>query len=126
MSTAHLIVALVTVVANAFSGYAAVTRLPVIMKSLGPALRTAGIPESWLVFPIGTLKLAGAAGIAIGLLGVPVIGVAAATGIVAYFVCATYTHIRVSDFSPQFYLASCLFLPLAIATLALDLASPLR
>ena len=126
MSIAHLVVALVAVAANAFSGYAAITRLPAIMKTLGPALETAGVPESWLVFPIGTLKLAGATGIAIGLLGVPVIGVAAAVGIVAFFVCATYTHVRVSDFSPQFYLACCFFLPVAIATLALDLANPIR
>jgi hypothetical protein len=122
MFDAHLIVALIAVAANAFSGFAAITRLPAIMKSLRPALRTAGIPESWLTFPIGTLKALGAAGIAIGLLGVPMIGISAAIGLILFFVCATYTHVRVSDFSPQFYLASCVFLPLAVASLALDLA----
>ena len=38
--------------------------------------------------------------IAIGLLGLPMIGIAAATGLILFFVCATYTHVRVSDFSP--------------------------
>ncbi len=40
----------------------------------------AGVPESWLTFPIGTLKAAGAVGLLLGLIGVPRIGTAAAIG----------------------------------------------
>lgn len=65
----------------------------------------AGVPESWLTFPIGTLKAAGAVGLLIGLLGVPLVGAAAAIGLVLFFVCAVYTHIRAHDYSTQFGLA---------------------
>lgn len=119
MSTAHVVTALVTIAANTFSGFAAMTRLRPIMRTLDPALKRAEVPESWLVFPIGALKAAGALGLALGLLGVPLVGTAAAAGLVLYFVCALYTHLRVYDFSPQFFLAI-VFLGLAVATLALD------
>jgi hypothetical protein len=123
MSTAYVIVALVAVAANAFSGLAAITRLKPIMEVLRPALKTAGVPESWLTFPIGTAKTAGALGLLLGVIGVPLVGTAAAIGLVLFFVCAAYTHIRVSDFSPTFFLGSCFFLPLAVASLVLGLAS---
>ncbi|WP_433435032.1 DoxX family protein [Nonomuraea sp. CA-141351] len=119
MSTAYVVTALVTIAFNTFSGFAAMTRLKPIMRTLGPALDRAGVPESWLVFPIGALKAVGALGLALGLLGVPLIGTAAAAGLILYFVCALYTHLRVSDFSPQFFLAI-VFLGLAVATLSLD------
>ncbi|MFI6791367.1 DoxX family protein [Nonomuraea sp. NPDC050383] len=119
MSTAYVVTALVTVAVNTFSGFAAMTRLAPIMRTLGPALDRAGVPQSWLFWPIGALKALGALGLALGLLGVPLIGTAAAAGLVLYFVCALYTHLRVSDFSPQFYLAIG-FLGLAVGTLALD------
>jgi hypothetical protein len=119
MSTAYLVTAWVTIAANTFSGYAAMTRLKPIMRTLGPALVRAGVSESWLVWPIGALKALGALGLALGLLGVPFVGTAAAAGLILYFVCALYTHLRVSDFSPQFYLAI-VFLALAVATLSLD------
>ncbi|MCW2877755.1 MAG: hypothetical protein JWQ95_1855 [Sphaerisporangium sp.] len=119
MSTAYVVTALVTTAANTFSGVAAITGFKPIMRTLRPALQKAGVPESWLIFPIGVPKAAGAIGLALGLLGVPLVGTAAAAGLVLYFVCALYTHLRVSDFSMQFYLAI-VFLGLAVATLALD------
>ena len=48
------------------------------------------------------------------------LGVAAAIGLVLFFVCAIYTHIRASDYSPQFYLANG-FLALNVAVLAVAL-----
>jgi uncharacterized membrane protein len=93
------------------------------MRMLRPALARAGVSESWLIFPIGTLKSAGAIGLMLGLIGVPLVGTAAAIGLILFFVCAAYTHIRVSDFSFQFFLGSCFFLPVAVATLALTLAA---
>jgi hypothetical protein len=123
MSIAYLVVTLSAVAANAFSGIAAMTRFKPIMRTLRPALAKVGVPESWLVFPIGFLKTAGAIGLLIGLLGVPVIGTAAAVGLILFFVCATYTHVQVGDYSSQFFLASCFFLPVAVATLALGLVS---
>lgn len=64
----------------------------------------AGVPPSWLTFPIGTRKTAGAAGL-LGLLGVPLIGTAAAVGLVLFFVCAVYTHLLARDYSIQLVLA---------------------
>jgi hypothetical protein len=58
----------------------------------------------------------------LGLAGVPLVGTAAAVGLVLFFVCAVYTHVRASDYSPQFALAVG-FLVLAVATLGLGLAS---
>lgn len=119
MQTAYVVIALVTIAANTFSGFAAITRLKPIMRVLGPSLANAGVPESWLVWPIGVLKVLGAIGLAFGLLGVPVLGTAAAAGLILYFVCALYTHVRVADYSRTFFLATA-FLGLAVITLALD------
>jgi hypothetical protein len=123
MHTTYVAVALITISINTFSGFAAMTRFKPIMKTLSPALKTAGISESWLVFPIGTLKTAGALGLLLGLIGVPLVGTVAAIGLILFFVCAAYTHVRVADYGQTFFLGSCFFLPLAVATLALDLAS---
>lgn len=123
VNTAYFVITLVAIAANAFSGLAAMTRLGPIMATLRPAMATAGVPESWVVFPIGTLKTAGAVGLLLGLIGVPLIGTAAAIGLILFFVCAAYTHVRVSDYSSTFFLGSCFFLPLAVTTLALGLAS---
>jgi hypothetical protein len=118
MITAYLVVTLLAVAANAFSGVAALAHF----KPILPGMVKAGVPESWLTFPIGTLKTAGAIGLLLGIIGVPLIGVAAAIGLILFFVCAIYTHVRASDYSPQFGLAIG-FLTLAAAALVLALAS---
>jgi uncharacterized membrane protein YphA (DoxX/SURF4 family) len=115
MSTAYLTVTLIAVAADGFSGIAALLH----MQAIVPGMAKAGVPVSWLTFPIGTLKTAGALGLAAGLAFRP-LGVAAAIGLVLFFVCALYTHIRASDYSPQFYLAN-VFLALNVAALALTL-----
>lgn len=64
-----------------------------------------------------SLQLAGAVGLLFGLLGVPVIGVAAAIGLVLFFVGAALAHLRAHAYrtlpSPLFFLA------LSVATLVL-------
>jgi hypothetical protein len=115
MSTAYLTVTLIAVAANGFSGIAALLQ----MQAIVPGMAKAGVPVSWLRFPIGTMKTAGALGLAAGVAFRP-LGVAAAIGLVLFFVCAIYTHIRASDYSPQFYLANG-FLALNVAALALAL-----
>jgi hypothetical protein len=117
MSTAYLIVTLLAIAAIGFSGIAAIAHFAPIL----PGMTRAGVPESWLT-TLGILKTAGAGGLLLGLLGVPLVGLAAAIGLVLFFVCAVYTHIRAGDFSSQFGLAIG-FLALAVATLALGLAS---
>lgn len=52
-----------------------------------------GVPQSWLP-ALGAVKLAGAAGIVVGLLGLREFGIAAAAGLVLFFVGAVLTHLR--------------------------------
>ncbi len=118
MFTAYVVVTIAAVAANSLSGVAAIVHF----KPILPGMIKAGVPESWLTFPIGTLKAAGALGLLLGLVGVPLIGAAAAIGLILYFVCAVYTHVRASDYSPQFGLANG-FLALAVAALTLNLAT---
>lgn len=115
--TAYAMVTLVAVAANGFSGIAALLH----WKPILPGMDRAGVPVSWLTFPIGTLKTAGALGLLLGLIGVPYLGAAAAAGLILFFVCALYTHVRARDLSPQFALAWG-FLGLAVTSLVLDLA----
>ncbi|MBO0876647.1 MAG: DoxX family protein, partial [Pseudonocardia sp.] len=68
------------------------------------------------------LKTAGAIGLLLGLLGVPLIGPAAAIGLVLFFVCAVHTHLLARDYSAQFGLAIG-FLLLAAAALVSALAA---
>jgi hypothetical protein len=90
-------------------------------KPILPGMAKAGVPESWLTV-LGILKTAGAVGLLLGLIGVPLIGTAAATGLILFFVGAIITHLRARDYSQQFGLAIG-FLLLAVATLVLSLAS---
>src|SRR5919197_282080 len=100
MYTAYVAVTLLAIAANTFSGVAALVHF----KPILPGMVKAGVPESWLTFPIGTLKTAGA------------------VGLILFFVCALYTHMRAGDYAPQFGLALG-FLLLAVAALVLDLAT---
>ena len=54
-----------------------------------------GVPESW-VPRLAAAELAGGIGLLVGL-AVPAIGVAAAIGLICYFVGAVVTHIRAKD-----------------------------
>jgi hypothetical protein len=115
MSTALVAITVIAIAANGFSGVAALFRF----KPILPGMAKAGVPTSWLVFPIGTLKTAGALGLAAGLAFRP-IGIAAAIGLVLFFVCAIYTHVLARDYSAQFGLANG-FLALNVSALVLAL-----
>jgi hypothetical protein len=52
-----------------------------------------GVPRSWLP-ALGAVKLAGAGGLLVGLLGLRALGIAAAVGLVLFFVGAMVTHFR--------------------------------
>jgi hypothetical protein len=56
-----------------------------------------GCAESWLPI-LGILKAAGGLGLLVGI-GVPVIGFAAAIGLILFFVGAVITHLRARDYS---------------------------
>jgi hypothetical protein len=51
------------------------------------------VPRSWLPM-LGTLKLAGAIGLLVGVVGLPAVGIAAAIGLVLFFIGAVIAHVR--------------------------------
>jgi len=114
MFTAYVIVTLLAAAANIFSAALDFIRYKQILINMARV----GVPDSWITI-LGTLKAAGAIGLLIGL-GVPLIGTAAAAGLVLFFVGAIITHLRARDYS--FGLAV-VFLLLAVAALALRRAT---
>jgi hypothetical protein len=114
MFTAYVVVTVLAAAANAFSATLDFIRYKPILINMARV----GVPESWITM-LGLLKAAGALGLLIGI-GVPLIGTAAAVGLVLFFVGAIITHLRAHDFS--FGLAL-VFLLLAVAALVLRLAS---
>jgi hypothetical protein len=117
MHTADLVVTMIAIAFNGFSGVSALVHFAPII----PPMQRAGVPVSWLTFPIGTLKTLGTLGLVAGL-WMPPIGLAAAAGLTIYFVCAVYTHVLANDISGQFALAGFL-LALNSATFALTLVA---
>ncbi|OBH98991.1 DoxX family protein [Mycobacterium sp. E2733] len=115
MYTAYLVVTISAIALDGFSGVSALVHFAPII----PPMRRAGVPLSWLRFPIGTLKTLGALGLITGL-WIPGIGVAAAAGLTIFFICAMYTHVLANDISGQFAFAGFL-LALNAATFALTL-----
>lgn len=89
VTTAYLVLALVTAAVNVWAAIGDFLHTPSTMKNVA----TVEVPSSWLI-PLGLLKAAGAVGLLIGIV-IPVIGVAAAIGLVLFFVCAVFAHLRV-------------------------------
>lgn len=115
MSTAYVAVTLAAVAANAVIATADLLRARFVLDNSAAV----GVPESWLT-PLGLLKAAGSAGLLLGLVGVPLIGQAAAVGLVLFFVGAIITHLRTRNYALVF---PGMYLVLAVAALALALAT---
>ena len=114
MFTTYIVVTLMAAAANIFSATLDFIRYKQILINMARV----GVSESW-INTLGTLKAAGALGLLIGI-RVPLIGIAAAVGLVLFFVGAIVTHLRARDYS--FGLAV-VFLLLAVAALILRVAS---
>lgn len=89
MSTALVVITLITAAITA--GIAVADLIPARFVLANSA--EVGVPRSWLP-ALGAVKLAGAAGLIVGLTGPPVLGIAAAAGLVLFFVGAVVTHLR--------------------------------
>jgi len=85
--TAYATITVIAIVANAASALWNVTRATFIVDNMAEV----GVPEPWLPW-LAALKTAGAAGLLLGLLGVPYIGTAAAVGLVLYYIGAVAVH----------------------------------
>ena len=115
MFTAYIVVAVTTIVLNAGFAVADFARARPVLANAAEV----GVPSSWLPL-LATLKLAGAAGLLLGLAGVPFVGLAAATGLVLFFAGAVAAHVRARVLYNLAFPGG--FLTLAIASLVLDIA----
>lgn len=114
MSTAYVLITLLTAAGTA--GIAVADLLPAQFVLANSA--EVGVPRSWLP-ALGAVKLAGATGLVVGLLGLPVLGIAAAAGLVLFFIGAVVTHLRAHVLYNIAFPGA--YLGMAVAALALAL-----
>ncbi|BCJ35845.1 hypothetical protein Athai_33480 [Actinocatenispora thailandica] len=113
MSIGYLVVVVATAAATGAIGAAAAARAGFVRGFL----TAVGVPDSWLPW-LAAAKLAGAAGLLVGIAIRP-LGVAAATGLVLYFVGAVAAHLRAHGYATLAFPAT--YLALAVASLVLSL-----
>ncbi|MEJ2855667.1 MULTISPECIES: DoxX family protein [unclassified Saccharothrix] len=109
MFIAYVVLTVVTVAANLAAAAVDFARSKWVLENMAGY----GLPASWIV-PLGVLKAAGAVGLLAGFV-VPVLGVAAAVGLVLYFVGAVAVVVRARVWGDVVYPAA--FLGLAVASL---------
>ncbi|MEV0115477.1 DoxX family protein [Streptomyces sp. NPDC050844] len=88
MSTAHLVVTILAAVMTGFSATSVFLRSKWVVEPMADY----GVPMSWLPW-LGAAKAAGTIGLLVGIF-VPVVGIAAAIGLVLYFTGAVVTVVR--------------------------------
>ncbi|TXS42033.1 DoxX family protein [Streptomyces sp. OR43] len=93
MSSVLIIPTVVCVVANTFMAIADYARAPFVLANSAEV----GLPPTAMPY-LATLKLAGAAGLLMGLLGVHRLGLAAGIGLTAFFIGAVLAHVRARVF----------------------------
>ncbi|WP_051941224.1 DoxX family protein [Phaeacidiphilus oryzae] len=116
MTAGYLLVTVAALVANAGIAAADLARARFVLANSAEV----GVPESWLP-RLAALKAAGAGGLLLGLLGVPVVGTAAAIGLVLFYLGAMAAHLRARVLYNLAFPG--LYLALAAAALALGLAT---
>ncbi|WP_239162694.1 DoxX family protein [Paractinoplanes rishiriensis] len=112
-------VIIAAVVANVYAAWADFARGPLAVDN---AIRV-GVPTALLPV-LGVLKSAGAAGLLLGLLGVPYLGVAAGIGLVLFFLGAIVIHLRAREH--DFIRTTIGYLLLMVAALAAAVTLDLR
>jgi hypothetical protein len=120
MFTAYIVATVVAAVMVGYSAYAVFTGAAWVVDNL----RKYGVPESCMLL-LGLLKSAGALGLLIGLV-VPVVGSAAALGLVVYFLGAIVTVVRAHYWSHVAFPLAFLLPPAASLALLLITSDPVR
>jgi DoxX-like protein len=115
VSLAWVVVALVTAAVNGGMGVADLARARFVLANS----ESVGVPARWVPW-LGGLKLAGAAGLVVGVLAWPPLGVLAAAGLVLFFVGAIVTHVRARVLGNLYFPGG--YLALAVASLVLGVA----
>ncbi|WP_435111114.1 DoxX family protein [Nocardiopsis synnemataformans] len=111
MNAVYVLVTVLAILANGGMAVADLLRARFVLANSAAV----GVPESWLT-ALGLLKGAGALGLLLGLLGVPVVGAAAALGLTLFFVGAVVTHLRARNYALAYPLV---YLALALGSLVL-------
>jgi DoxX-like protein len=114
MATAYHVVAVFTALWIGFSGYSLFSKQQFVVEPL----KQYGVPRSWWNW-LALVKSIGAIGLVMGLF-IPAIGVAAAVGLVLYFLGAAATTVRARSYNTTLF--PLLYLAPAAATLVLQLA----
>jgi hypothetical protein len=112
----YIVYVVITILAALANGYAASLNF-VGAESVKVVADRVRVSRKWMV-PFGILLASGAVGLLAGF-AVPVLGAAAAVGLVVYFICAVSAHIRVHDRGIG---GAVSFLVLVVAALIADLA----
>jgi hypothetical protein len=112
----YVIYLVITIAAALANGYAAGMNFAGA-ESVKVVADRVRVSRRWMV-PFGGVLACGAIGLLAGI-AVPVLGAAAATGLVLYFVCAISAHVRAGDRQMG---GAVFFLLLAAAALAAGLA----
>ncbi len=115
MNTAYVVITLTTATVTGAIAVADLIPAPFVLANSAQV----GVPRSWLP-ALGAVKLAGAAGLIVGLLGLPGLGTAAAIGLVLFFIGAIVTHLRAHVLYNLAFPGS--YLCLSAASLALTVA----
>ena len=90
----HIAYVAITILAALATGYAASLNF-VGAESVKVVATNVHVSQKWMV-PFGILLGSAAVGLLVGF-AVPVLGTAAAIGLVVYFICALSAHVRVRD-----------------------------
>ena len=85
-----------TIATNAYAVFADFTKAGFVLKTSNEV----GVARSWLPL-LGALKAAGALGLLLGLLGVPIAGTAGAAWLVVFFIGAVTAHVRATVYSAK-------------------------
>jgi hypothetical protein len=89
----YVVVTVITAIVTAAVGIADFTPAGFVLANSAKV----HVPRSWLPM-LGSLKLAGAIGLLVGVVGLPAIGIAAASGLVLFFIGAVIAHLRAGVF----------------------------
>jgi hypothetical protein len=91
MHTTYVVITILAALANCYAAYLNFVGAESV-KVVADRVR---VSRKWMI-PFGTLLASGAVGLLVGF-AEPVLGTAAAIGLVLYFICAVSAHIRVRD-----------------------------
>jgi hypothetical protein len=109
----YVIITAVTILANVWAAGADLAHARFVLANMDEV----GVPRSWLP-PLAVLKGAGAAGLLLGLLYVRPLGIAAAIGLILFFIGALATHVRARVFHNITFPGTFLTLAIGSAVLA--------